>query len=117
MVGLRLASLRAPDLRRWRIARDALIAAPPPLYPETARWAAAIHDRFPDIEGLVWTSNRCDPDSAWLFFGDRVGPEDFRVAATGARTRVSLATCAKRGGVAGSGSRCEGGSSRKSVWT
>ncbi len=79
---LRLASLRAPDLRRWRVGRDALIAAPPPLYPETARWAAAIHDRFPDIEGLVWTSNRCDPDSAWLFFGDRVGPEDFRVAAT-----------------------------------
>ncbi len=79
---LRLASLRAPDLRRWRVARDTLIGAPPRLYPETARWAAAIHRRFPEIEGLVWTSSRCDPDSAWLFFGDRAGPEDFRVAAT-----------------------------------
>ena len=77
---LRLASLRAPDLRRWRIARNALIAAPPRLYPETAGWAAAIHDRFPDVDGLVWTSNRCDPDSAYLFFGDRAGAEDFRVA-------------------------------------
>ncbi len=77
----RLASLRAPDLRRWRIAQTSLIGAPPGRYAETARWAAAIHREFPEIEGLVWTSGRCDPDSAWLFFGDRVAPEDFRVAA------------------------------------
>ena len=32
-------------------------------------------------ETLVWTSNRCDPDSAWLFFGDRVRPGDFRIVA------------------------------------
>lgn len=80
--GLRLASLRAPDLRRWRVSRNSLIGAPPRLYPETASWAAAIHQRFPEVEGLVWTSSRCDPESAWLFFGDRSGPEDFRVAAT-----------------------------------
>ena len=39
---LRRASLRAPDLRRWPIARNELIGAPPGFYPETARWAAAI---------------------------------------------------------------------------
>ena len=79
--GLRLASLRAPDLRRWRIAQDSLIGAPPGHYAETARWAAAIHRLFPAVEGLVWTSGRCDPESAYLFFGDRVAPDDFRLAA------------------------------------
>ena len=76
---LRLASLRGPDLRRWRIGRNSLLAASPKLYPETARWASAIHHRFPDVEGLLWTSNQCDPDTAYLFFGDRVKPEDFRI--------------------------------------
>lgn len=78
---LRLASLRAPDLRRWRIAQNWLIGAPPGHYAETARWAAAIHRSFPAADGLIWTSGRCDPESAYLFFGDRVAPEDFRIAA------------------------------------
>ena len=76
---LRLASLRAPDLRRWRIGRNSLIASSAKLFPETARWASAIHHRFPDVQGLLWTSNQCDPDTAYLFFGDRVAPEDFRI--------------------------------------
>ncbi|MDE0332436.1 MAG: RES family NAD+ phosphorylase [Nitrospinae bacterium] len=76
---LRLASLRGPDLRRWRIARSSLIGASPELYPETARWASAIHHQFPEVHGLLWTSNQCDPDTAYLFFGDRVKPEDFRI--------------------------------------
>lgn len=79
---LRFASLRGPDLRRWRIGRNSLIATSPALYRETARWACAIHCRFPEIEGLVWTSNRCDPDTAYLFFGDRVAAADFRIAGT-----------------------------------
>lgn len=78
---LRLASLRAPDLRRWQIAQNWLIGAPPGHYAETARWAAAIHRSCPDVDGLVWTSGRCDPESAYLFFGDRAASEDFRVAA------------------------------------
>ena len=76
---LRLASLRGPDLRRWRIARSTLIGASPKLYAETARWASAIHHQFPAVHGLLWTSNQCDPDTAYLFFGDRVMPEDFRI--------------------------------------
>lgn len=79
---LRLASLRAPDLRRWRIGRNALIASSPTLYRKTARWACAIHRRFPEVEGLAWTSNRCDPDTACLFFGDRVASGDFRTVWT-----------------------------------
>ena len=76
---LRLASLRGPDLLRWGIGRNGSIASPPRLYPGTALWAGAIHRRFPEVEGLLWTSNRCDPDTAYLFFGDRGAPEDFRV--------------------------------------
>ena len=76
---LRLASLRSPDLKRWRISRNSLIASSPKLFPETARWASAIHHQFPDVQGLLWTSNQCDPDTAYLFFGDRVAPEDFRI--------------------------------------
>ncbi len=75
---LRLVSLRGPDLRRWRIGWNSLIATSPKLYSETARWASAIHHQFPDAQGLLWTSNQCDPDTAYLFFGNRVAPEDFR---------------------------------------
>ena len=87
---LRLASLRGPDLRRWRIGRNSLLATSPKLYPETARWASAIHHRFPDVQGLLWTSNQCDPHTAYLFFGDRVNPEDFSI--TDARDGLSDTT-------------------------
>ena len=76
---LRLASLRGPDLKKWRIGRSSLIGASPKLYAETARWASAIHHQFPEVHGLLWASNQCDLDTAYLFFGDRVAPEDFRI--------------------------------------
>ena len=76
---LRLASLRGPDLRRWRISRNALITTSPNLYRDTAQWAAAVHHQFPDVAGLLWTSNQCDPDTAYLFFGDRVASTDFKI--------------------------------------
>ena len=76
---LRLASLRGPDLRRWRISRNALITTSPNLYRDTAQWATAVHHQFPDVEGLLWTSNQCDPDTAYLFFGDRVASTDFKL--------------------------------------
>ncbi len=73
---LNLASLRAPDLKKWRIRRNDLITTSPKLYPGTAAWAEAIHHQFPNIEGLAWTSNQCDPDTVYLFFGDRVSVGD-----------------------------------------
>ena len=76
---LQLASLRGPDLRRWHISRNSLITTSPSLYRDTACWAAAIHHQFPDVDGLMWTSNQCDPDTAYLFFGDRVAAGDFDV--------------------------------------
>ena len=80
---LRLASLRAPDLMKWGLSPATLIGSMPTQYENTARWAKALHDQFAEVHGLVWTSNLCDPDSALLFFGDRVDVADLMV--TGVR--------------------------------
>ena len=76
---LRLVQLRNPTLGKWGISRRDLISSSPALYGETVAWAKAIHRDFPDADGLVWTSNQCDPDDASLFFGDRVSENDFTV--------------------------------------
>lgn len=75
---LRLASLRAPALLKWKVA-SALVWGPPKQYGATARWAKAIHAQFQDVQGLIWTSRRCDPHSAMLFFGDRTAEADLEV--------------------------------------
>ena len=79
---LRLANLRAPDLVKWGLRREALIGSLPTQYGRTALWAKAIHDQF-DVDGLIWTSNLCDPDAAVLLFGDRAATAD--LAVTGVR--------------------------------
>ena len=96
---LRLVSLRGPDLRRWRIGRNSLIATSPKLYSETARWASAIHHQFPDAQGLCWTSNQCDPDTAYLFFGNRVAPEDFRTLASDGLVDPTLLSDVRQAGL------------------
>ena len=80
--GLNLAALFAPDLKNFGLKRSQLIDASPKWYRATAAWAQAIHDQYRDIEGLVWTSRQCDPNLAFLFFGDRVGAGDFGVRST-----------------------------------
>jgi RES domain len=69
---LALAMLFEPDLNKWGLTRRELIDTFAADYDRTAKWAIALHDAFPDIDGLVWTSRRCDPASAYLLFGDRV---------------------------------------------
>ena len=78
---LRLANLRAADLLKWNIGRDMLIGSLPKHYGATALWAKAVHDQFDWVHGLIWTSRLCDPHSAMLLFGDRVGAADLEVAA------------------------------------
>ena len=75
---LRLASLRAPALLKWKVA-SALVWGPPKQYGATARWAKVIHDQFQEVQGLIWTSRRCDPHSAMLLFGDRTAEADLEV--------------------------------------
>lgn len=73
---LTIARLHAPDLRRWSLQPGDLSAAPSRHYEKTARWAEAIHRQFDDVDGLVWTSNKCDPDRCFIFFKDRVHESD-----------------------------------------
>lgn len=77
-----MAELRAPDLKRWGLEREQLVSAPAAHWAATARWAEAIHRRFSDVEGLIWTSNRCDPESACLLFGDRIEAAALEVVST-----------------------------------
>ena len=74
---LRLVELRNVPLGKWGISRRDLISSSPALYDQTVLWAEAVHHDIPDADGLVWTSNQCDPDDACLFFGDRVRESDF----------------------------------------
>jgi hypothetical protein len=67
-----LATLFEPDLNRWEITRRQLIDTFAADYEATAKWAVALHDDFSDLDGLVWTSRRCDPERAYLLFGDRL---------------------------------------------
>jgi RES domain-containing protein len=76
---LMLAALYEPDLNRWKISRRDLVDTFALDYPDTAKWAIAIHDAASDVDGLVWTSRRCDPDRAHVLFGDRVRPDDLSV--------------------------------------
>ncbi|HYE29016.1 MAG TPA: RES family NAD+ phosphorylase [Allosphingosinicella sp.] len=71
-----LASLFEPDLNSWGLTRGQMIDTLADSYPDTARWALALHERWPDVDGLVWTSRRCDPRQAYLLFGDRVAEDD-----------------------------------------
>ena len=77
---LMLVQMRRPDLKRWNVEHDEVVSAPASKYLETARWAEAIHRQFPQAQGMAWTSNQCDPSSAYLLFGDRVQPSDLLVA-------------------------------------
>ncbi len=100
---LRLASLRAPDLMKWGVRREHLIGSLPTQYSRTARWAEAIHDQFDDVDGLLWTSNLCDPDAAVLLFGDRVAAGDIQVVAVREGTDESflrdVREAGERGGI------------------
>ena len=59
---LRLASLRGPDLRRWRISRNALITTSSNRYRDTAQWAKAVHHAVtPAKTGVQWLSGAEEP--------------------------------------------------------
>ena len=74
---MRLVELRNVPLGNWGISRRDLITSSPAMYGQTVLWAMAIHRDIPDADGLVWTSNQCDPDDVCLCFGDRVAETDF----------------------------------------
>jgi hypothetical protein len=74
-----LGCLFEPDLNKWKLTRRDLIDTFAVEYPETVKWAIAIHDAGADVDGLVWTSRRCDPERAYVLFGDRVSVDDLEI--------------------------------------
>lgn len=96
---LQLASLFAPDLKRWELTRDDITTSPPLSYAQTAQWAQALHHQFGGLDGLVWTSNQCDPDLAILLFGDRIEQADLSLVSTrNGATDTELQAEARRAG-------------------
>jgi hypothetical protein len=70
--GLALIDLSAVPLRKLGISRKDLIECDGSQYPETRAWARALHDQYPDAEGLTWTSRQADPARALVLFEDRL---------------------------------------------
>lgn len=82
---LRLAQLHSAGLRRLGLRAQQITDTGPDQYPHTVGWAAAIHARYVDVDGLIWTSNRWNSDPALVLFGDRVAGSDIRTVATASR--------------------------------
>lgn len=76
---VKLFEMTRPTLQRFYLDREKFFTSKKSIYDQTRRWAQAIHKSCPDIGGLAWTSVRCDPESCYLFFGDRVTSDDFEV--------------------------------------
>ncbi|MDR2208736.1 MAG: RES family NAD+ phosphorylase [Azoarcus sp.] len=70
---LRLVDLTTEGLHRLKVPKEELIASLPRDYPETARWAEALHRQCRKIDGLIWMSRQRDRDRALVLFGDRAG--------------------------------------------
>lgn len=70
---LQLADLTSEGLHRLKVPKEELITSPARCYVDTAKWAAALYRKFPDLDGLLWMSRQRDRDRALVLFGDRVG--------------------------------------------
>ncbi len=79
---IRLASLNQPDLMPLGLTLGDLIHTHATAYSQTARWAEAFYQGNKTISGLVWTSRRCDPAQAYVFFEDRIPPNGLIVKST-----------------------------------
>jgi hypothetical protein len=69
---LTLVDLTSEGLHRLKVPKEELIASASRDYPDTAAWAQALHQQFPDVDGLLWMSRQRDRDHALVLFGDRM---------------------------------------------
>ena len=80
---LNVAQLHPPDLGKINLRANQLIDTYASQYPKTAKWAAAIHEDPTIPDGLVYTSTRCSPVRAFLFYGSPSRADlGFRVVST-----------------------------------
>jgi hypothetical protein len=100
---LTLARFFRPDMTVWDVAAEDILGAPAAAFATTARWASVVHAADPALQGLVWTSNCCDPDLCLMLFGDRVEDDALGVAYCRAGDDESLMrdfrTAAARAGI------------------
>ncbi|WP_313806665.1 RES family NAD+ phosphorylase [Sphingobium sp.] len=71
---LTLANLSNKALRKLGIPRVDLIDTEKDLYPQTRKWAEAIHAQCLDVQGLCWVSRQDHTAQAIILFGDRLAP-------------------------------------------
>jgi len=67
-----LADFSNVALRKLGVPRAQLIDTEKDCYPETRKWAEAIHARAAKIQGLCWASRQDDRALAIILFGDRI---------------------------------------------
>ena len=67
-----LADLSATALRKLGVPRNQLIDTEKDCYPQTRKWAEAIHAQARNVQGLCWVSRQDDRARAVVLFGDRV---------------------------------------------
>ena len=73
---LNLVDLSTTSLRKLGVRRSELIDTEKDEYPNTRKWAEAIHAACPRAEGLCWVSRQDDRALALMLFGDRVPATD-----------------------------------------
>jgi hypothetical protein len=78
------------NLARIGQTRQSMIDTDATCYGETVPWAAAAHQSFPSLDGLVWTSHQHDRGFACVLFGDRVKEDD--VTPIGAVAPIDVGT-------------------------
>jgi hypothetical protein len=76
---LALIDLSSIPLRKLGISRKQLIESDSSQYKQTRPWALALHDQYPNAEGLTWTSRQADPARALVLFEDRLAGPAFTV--------------------------------------
>jgi hypothetical protein len=77
---LRLAALYSDGLRRLGLQNHQICDTDAVEYPDTVRWAAALHSRTDlALDGIVWMSRQFNSEHAVVLFGDRVLSTDLDV--------------------------------------
>lgn len=77
---LRLVDLSVTALRALGIKRNQLIDTEKNKYPDTRKWAEALHAACPAADGLRWISRQDDRAMAVVLFGDRIARADLTLA-------------------------------------
>ncbi|WP_416799386.1 RES family NAD+ phosphorylase [Ciceribacter azotifigens] len=75
-----LADLSSTALRSLGLRRGDLIDTEKDRYPGTRKWAEAIHQQCPTVDGLCWVSRQDDRARALVLFGDRIPADDLLLA-------------------------------------